>query len=73
MIEENLFFAGESSGHFYLNLPIGCFEMPNIIIVKLLNYFSQIDGKISDYIKQYERYSFSGEINSPTDDKTTLK
>jgi phosphomannomutase len=71
MIEENLFFAGESSGHFYLNLPIGCFEMPNIIIVKLLNYFSKIDGKISDYIKQYERYSFSGEINSPVDDKAT--
>lgn len=71
MIEENLFFAGESSGHFYLNLPIGCFEMPNIIIVKLLNYFSKIDGRISDYIKRYEKYSHSGEINSPTDDKET--
>jgi len=71
MIEENLFFAGESSGHFYLNLPIGCFEMPNIMIVKLLNYFSKIDGKISDYIKRYEKYSHSGEINSPTDDKET--
>lgn len=71
MIEENLFFAGESSGHFYLNLPIGCFEMPNIMIVKLLDYFSKIDGKISDYIKRYEKYSHSGEINSPTDDKET--
>lgn len=70
MIEENIFFAGESSGHFYLNLPIGCFEMPNIIIVKLLDYFSKITSKISDYIKPYERYSHSGEINSPVDDKS---
>jgi phosphomannomutase len=71
MIEEDIFFAGESSGHFYLNLPIGCFEMPNIIIVKLLDYFSKIDGKISDHLKPYERYFHSGEINSPTDDKAT--
>lgn len=71
MVEENLFFAGESSGHFYINLPIGCFEMPNIMIVKLLDYFSKIEGKISDYIKRYEIYSHSGEINSATDDKET--
>ncbi len=72
MLKENLFFAGESSGHFYINLPIGCFEMPNIMIAKLLKEFSTIKGSVSDYIKQFEKYSFSGEINNSVLDKDAV-
>ena len=35
-IKEGAYFAGESSGHFFLNMDIGCFEVPVIIILKLL-------------------------------------
>lgn len=72
MLKENLFFAGESSGHFYLNLPIGCFEMPNIIIGKLLKEFSEAGCVVSDYIKPLEKYYFSGEINNTVEDKELI-
>lgn len=63
MIRENIYFAGESSGHFFLNLLIGCFEMPNIIIGKILEEFSTCGQKISDYLKPFRKYFSSGEIN----------
>jgi len=69
MLRENIYFAGESSGHFFLNLPIGCFEMPNIIIGKLLEEFSNCGEKVSDYLKPLEKYFSSGEINSDVNDK----
>ncbi|MEI6835286.1 MAG: phosphomannomutase/phosphoglucomutase [Candidatus Falkowbacteria bacterium] len=69
MLKENLYFAGESSGHFFLNLPIGCFEMPNIIIGKLLEEFSGCGQKISDYLKPLEKYFSSGEINNEVNNK----
>ena len=50
MLKENIYFSGESSGHFFLNLPIGCFEVPNIVILKLLEEFSQSPLKISEQI-----------------------
>lgn len=69
MLKEDIFFAGESSGHFYINLPIGCFEMPNIMIGKMLKEFSEISTSTAEYIKQFEKYFFSGEINSTVIDK----
>lgn len=68
-LKEGAYFAGESSGHFFLNLPIGCFEMPMIMILKLIEEFSQSNKKISEYIKPLERYYHSGEINSVVEDK----
>lgn len=72
MIKENIYFAGESSGHFFLNLPIGCFEMPNIIIGKILEEFSNCDQKISDYLKPFRKYFASGEINRDVVDKEAV-
>lgn len=72
MIQEDIYFAGESSGHFYLNTPIGCFEYPTIMILKLLQHFSNLDLPISKYIRQYEKYFFSGEINRDVSDKNKV-
>jgi phosphomannomutase len=63
MLAEGAYFAGESSGHFFLNLEIGCFEMPIIMIGRLLELFSEQTSSIADFIKPYRRYSHSGEIN----------
>ena len=72
MLKENIYFAGESSGHFYLQGLAGCFEYPMIMILKLLVLFSTIPGNIADYIKQYEKYYSSGEINRKVDDKELI-
>lgn len=63
MIKENIFFAGESSGHFYFNSEIGCFEFPSLMILKLIEIFSASNEPISKQIKPYEKYFLSGEIN----------
>ena len=72
MIKENIYFAGESSGHFYLNTELGCFESPSITILKLLLEFSQIQESISHYVSRYEKYFASGEINRDVKDKETV-
>lgn len=63
-IKENAIFAGESSGHFFLNMAEGCYEVPLIVTLKILEELSQYGGKFSDYILPYKKYSHSGEINS---------
>jgi phosphomannomutase len=63
MLRENIYFAGESSGHFYLNAPTGCFEYPSIMILNLLTLFSESQQSVADFIKPYDKYFFSGEIN----------
>ncbi|NCD00660.1 phosphomannomutase/phosphoglucomutase [bacterium] len=68
-VKEGVYFAGESSGHFFLNMDIGCFEVPMIVILKLLVEFSQQEKKISEYIKPFKKYFLSGEINSQVEDK----
>ncbi|MFA5163708.1 MAG: phosphomannomutase/phosphoglucomutase [Patescibacteria group bacterium] len=69
MLKDNIYFAGESSGHFYLNLEIGCFEMPVIIILKMLQEISSQSVSAADYIKPFNKYYLSGEINSEVKDK----
>lgn len=68
-LKEGAYFAGESSGHFFLNLDMGCFEMPVIMILKLLEEFSEANQTIADYIKPYQKYFHSGEINSSVEKK----
>ncbi len=72
MIAENIYFAGESSGHFYLNDEMGCFEYPSIMILKLLTEFSQSGITTSEYLKQYDKYFLSGEINCEVADKEAV-
>ncbi len=72
MLKENIYFAGESSGHFYLQGAAGCFEYPAIMILKLLILFSNTKQKISNYIKPYNKYFSSGEINRQVNDKEAI-
>lgn len=72
MLKENIYFSGESSGHFFLNMPIACFEVPNIVILKLLEEFSKHELTISEQTKQYHKYFHSGEINKEVKDKNKV-
>ncbi len=72
MLKEDIYFSGESSGHFFLNMPIGCFEIPNIVILKLLQEFSNSQLPISEQIKPYQKYFLSGEINREVKDKEKI-
>jgi len=68
-LKENAYFAGESSGHFFLNMPIGCYEVPVIVTLKLLEYFSEEKKPVSEIIRPYQKYFHSGEINSIVENK----
>ncbi|MDP3836612.1 MAG: phosphomannomutase/phosphoglucomutase [bacterium] len=72
MLAENAYFAGESSGHFFLNLEVGCYEMPMIMIGKLLALFSATELPLSEFLKPYRRYFHSGEINRSVKDKDKI-
>ncbi len=63
MIEENIYFAGESSGHFYFNMAEGCYEVPLVVTLKILAALSASGQTFSDYIKPYQKYFNAGEIN----------
>ncbi len=72
MLREDIFFAGESSGHFYLNLNESCYEMPIIIIAKILTELSLSNKTASEYFSVYNKYYHSGEINMLVEDKETI-
>ncbi|MFA6417164.1 MAG: phosphomannomutase/phosphoglucomutase [Patescibacteria group bacterium] len=69
MLKEDIYFAGESSGHFYLNTELGCFEYPSTIILKLLTDFSEANRPVANYISNYQKYFASGEINRTVNNK----
>jgi len=69
MLKDNIYFAAESSGHFFLNMPLGCFEAPIIVIAKLLQELSESNLSLADYIAPYNKYFASGEINIEVKDK----
>ena len=72
MLKEAIYFSGESSGHFFINMPIGCFEMPSIIILKLLQEFSSKNIPISKQVAPYKKYFHSGEINREVENKEKI-
>jgi len=63
-IKENAIFAGESSGHFFLNMSEGCYEIPMIVTLKILEELSKSVLSFAQYAKAYEKYFHSGEINT---------
>ncbi len=64
MIDSGAYFAGESSGHFFLHMEKeGCYEVPGIVFLKLLVELSNNNQSLSDYAKPYYKYFHSGEIN----------
>ena len=68
-LKEGAYFAGESSGHFFLNMEDGCYEVPVIVTLKMLEKLSEINMPFSKYVEKYQKYFHSGEINSVVDDK----
>jgi len=67
-VREGAWFAGESSGHFFLNMDEGCYEIPLIVTLKILQELSESGMGFSEYIRPYKRYFHSGEINSEVKD-----
>jgi phosphomannomutase len=67
-VREGAYFAGESSGHFFLNMEEGCYEIPLIVTMKILQELSESGLGLADYIKPYKKYFNSGEINSEVAD-----
>ncbi len=72
MIEVDAFFAGESSGHFFLHFDEGFYEAPIVVILKILQELSLYAKSFSDLIQPYKKYYHSGEINSKVTDKDTV-
>lgn len=71
-IKEGVYFAGESSGHFFLNMDIGCYEVPMIVILKILQELSSAGISASDYFSPYNKYYHSGEINLEVENKEAI-
>ncbi len=69
MIKDNIYFAAEFSGHFYLNTKLGCFEYPEIVLIKLLEFLSEEKKALAEIVKPYKKYFSSGEIDKTVIDK----
>jgi phosphomannomutase len=69
MREVNSYFAGESSGHYFLKFDDSYYEAPIVIILKILEELSESGLTLSNIINPYKRYFHTGEINSEVDDK----
>ncbi len=68
-IDAGAYFAGESSGHFFLNMENeGCYEVPGIVALKLLAEISQSGLSLAEYARPFEKYFHSGEINTKVAD-----
>jgi phosphomannomutase len=67
MREEKAFFAGEFSGHFYLDVMKGSehayFENPLFVALKILELLSENELTLNELTKDLFIYSHSGEIN----------
>ncbi|QQS60277.1 phosphomannomutase/phosphoglucomutase [Candidatus Falkowbacteria bacterium] len=66
MIDTGAYFAGESSGHFFLNMESeGCYEIPGIVALQLMVELSKTGKMLSEYSSPYYIYVNSGEISLP--------
>ncbi len=68
MRREDIFFAGELSGHYFFR-EFGFVECPLFLILKILEIISRENKKISQILKPFEKYFHSGEINFEVKDK----
>ena len=62
MKRENIFLAGELSGHYYFKGNY-FFESPFFILFKIIEAISENRKPLSELIKKYKKYFHSGEIN----------
>ncbi len=65
-------FAGESSGHFFVSLPHGLYESPDIMILLFLVELSRSGKTVAEYIKPLQKYAHSGEINFTVSDTSEV-
>jgi len=68
MKKNNIIFAGEFSGHYFLGSPY-FFEVPLFVLFKILNEISDQGKTISQLIKEFKKYFNSGQINFEVKDK----
>jgi len=68
MKKDNVFFSGEFSGHYFLGAPY-FFEVPLIVLFKVLEEISESGKTISRLIKPFQKYFHSGQINLKVKDK----
>ncbi len=71
MRKENIFFAGEFSGHYYLKENYFC-EAPIFVLLKILETISQTKKHLSELITPFKKYFHSGEINFQVRDKNKI-
>lgn len=68
MRREDIFFAGELSGHYFFK-NFGFVECPLFLILKILEIISRENKKISQILRPFKKYFHSGEINFEVKDK----
>jgi len=67
-IKENIYFSTEATGHFYLNMgDSGCYEIPVLISLKVLEELSSGGKTMAEYASEYRKYFHSGEQNNKVD------
>ncbi len=68
VIDAGAYFAGESSGHFMLNIDReGCYEVPGIVALKILVELSQSGMTFSQYLAPFKKYVSSEETSFRVD------
>ena len=70
MRKENIIFQGELNGHYYLRSHYFC-EAPFYIIFRLIEEISNTEIPLSELVKPFQKYYYSGEINLTIKDKKT--
>lgn len=71
MADEQAFFAGELSGHYYFDVnKYG--ELSTLVAFTLLNLMTETEQSISALVADLRRYHHSGEINSEVTDKDVV-
>ena len=70
MKDEDIFFGGEYSGHYYLKQGSSYFESPYFVIYKLFEAME--NKKLSELIAPFKKYYHSGELNFEVKDKQSV-
>ena len=68
MKKDNVIFAGEFSGHYFLGSPY-FFEIPLFVLFKILNEISHSGKTMSQLVEGFKRYYNSGQVNFEVGDK----
>lgn len=71
MREEGAIFAGELSGHYFFEENSKS-EMATLAVIMVINLINETGQKISQLVKNLQRYYQSGEINSDVENKNEI-